>query len=259
MPLKFKYKAKEEIPAEHLSFYVERDGVFVLDAEGAVEKSRVDEFRNNNVELKKQLDELLKKYEGVDPEEARKLLEQKQKLEEGQLLKEGDVEKLVIARVRAAVEPVEKRAAAAEQSAARIADRLAEIEINRAAIVAGTKLGLRPSAIPDLASRARTVFRMADGKAAAFDADGKTPLYAADGLTPLTLDEWVAKLVVEAPHLFESNSGGGASGGGSGGVVSSDNPWKRDSWNLTKQGKIFRQDPARARALAAAAGVKLNP
>ena len=26
MALKFKYKAKEEIPAEHLSFYVERDG-----------------------------------------------------------------------------------------------------------------------------------------------------------------------------------------------------------------------------------------
>jgi len=32
MALKFKYKAKEEIPAEHLNFYVERDGAFVLDA-----------------------------------------------------------------------------------------------------------------------------------------------------------------------------------------------------------------------------------
>jgi hypothetical protein len=106
MALKFKYKAKEEIPAEHLGFYVERDGAFVLDAEGAVEKSRVDEFRNNNVTLKKQLDELLKKYEGVDPDEARKLLEQKQKLEEGQLLKEGDVEKIVLARVKAAIDPI---------------------------------------------------------------------------------------------------------------------------------------------------------
>jgi hypothetical protein len=40
---------------------VERDGGFVLDAEGAVEKSKVDEFRNNNVTLKKQLVELLGK------------------------------------------------------------------------------------------------------------------------------------------------------------------------------------------------------
>jgi hypothetical protein len=62
MALKFKYKSKEEIPAEHTHLYVSSpDGSgFVLDAEGAVEKSRVDEFRNNNVTLKKQLDELLK-------------------------------------------------------------------------------------------------------------------------------------------------------------------------------------------------------
>ena len=31
MPLKFKYGAKEQIPAEHVSLYVERDGAFVLD------------------------------------------------------------------------------------------------------------------------------------------------------------------------------------------------------------------------------------
>jgi hypothetical protein len=34
MPLKFKYQKKEEIPAEHLSFYAERDGGWQLDADG---------------------------------------------------------------------------------------------------------------------------------------------------------------------------------------------------------------------------------
>jgi hypothetical protein len=258
MALKFKYKSKEEIPVEHLTFYVEREGAFVLDAEGAVEKSRVDEFRNNNVTLKKQLDELLKKYEGLDPDEARKLLEQKQKLEEGQLLKEGDVEKIVLARVKTAIEPIEKRAQAAEQSAAKVSERLADIEINRAAIVAATKMGLRPSAIPDLTLRARTVFRMVDGKSTAFDADGKTPLYGADGLTPLTLDEWVGKLVVEAPHLFEPNAGGGATGSNpgsaSGAGPSGKNPFKRGpEWNLTEQMKITKRDPKLAERLKAAA------
>lgn len=255
MALKFKYKSKEEVPAEHLSFYVERDGAFVLDAEGAVEKSRVDEFRNNNVALKKQLDETLKRFEGIDPDEARKLLEQKQKLEEGQLLKEGDVEKIVLARVKTAIEPIEKRAQAAEQSAVKLSERLAEIEINRAAIVAATKLGLRASAIPDLTLRARTVFRMVDGKAVAFDADGKTPLYGADGLTPLTLDEWAAKLVVEAAHLFEPNAGGGATGSSSGGTgYSGKNPFKRGAdWNLTEQMKITKRDPKLAERLKAAA------
>lgn len=47
MALKFKFKSKDEIPAEHAGLYVERDGAFVLDAEGAVEKAKLDEFRTN--------------------------------------------------------------------------------------------------------------------------------------------------------------------------------------------------------------------
>ena len=45
MALKFKLKSREEVPADLASFYVERDGAFLLDAEGAVEKSKLDEFR----------------------------------------------------------------------------------------------------------------------------------------------------------------------------------------------------------------------
>jgi hypothetical protein len=51
MAIKFKAKAKEEIPVELQSLYVERDGAFMLDVEGAVDKARVDEFRNSNVAL----------------------------------------------------------------------------------------------------------------------------------------------------------------------------------------------------------------
>ena len=58
MALKFKYKSRDEIPAEHAALYVERDGAFVLEAEGAVDKSRVDEFRAHNLALKKQLADL---------------------------------------------------------------------------------------------------------------------------------------------------------------------------------------------------------
>ena len=55
MPLKFKYPSKDLVPAEHSSLYVERDGAFVLDVEGAVAREKLDEFRNNNVALQKQL------------------------------------------------------------------------------------------------------------------------------------------------------------------------------------------------------------
>jgi hypothetical protein len=51
MPIKFRAKSKDEIPADLQSLYVERDGAFVLDVEGAVDKSRVDEVRAGNVAL----------------------------------------------------------------------------------------------------------------------------------------------------------------------------------------------------------------
>lgn len=36
------------------------------------------------------------------------------------------------------------------------------------------------------------------------------------------------------------------------------NPWKKDSYNLTEQGKLIKEDPEAAKELAAAAGVTLN-
>ena len=107
MALKFKFASKEQIPAEHAALYVERDGAFVLDAEGAVDKSRVDEFRTNNLALKKQLDDLAAKYEGIDPDAVKTLLADKARLEDEKLIKDGEVEKLVEKRTKGALsEPV---------------------------------------------------------------------------------------------------------------------------------------------------------
>ena len=38
MALKSKYQRKEEIPAEHLPFYAEREGAWQLDVEGPADK-----------------------------------------------------------------------------------------------------------------------------------------------------------------------------------------------------------------------------
>ncbi len=41
MSMKFRFKSKEEIPAEQQALYVERDGEWVLDVDGgAVEKAK---------------------------------------------------------------------------------------------------------------------------------------------------------------------------------------------------------------------------
>ena len=84
MALKFKCKSKDEIPAGLEAHYVERDGAWVLDAEGAADKAKVEEFRATNVTLMKERDELKKRFEGIDPDEVRRLSEEKQRLEEAQ-------------------------------------------------------------------------------------------------------------------------------------------------------------------------------
>ena len=81
MPLKYKYTGKGEIPAEHTALYVERDGAFYLDAEGVTEKAKADELRNHNIELRKQIEDRDARFAGVDPDEFRRLAEEKRKLE----------------------------------------------------------------------------------------------------------------------------------------------------------------------------------
>ena len=44
MSLRYKAKTKDEIPPEHQPLYVERDGVWILDVDGAVDKSDFAEF-----------------------------------------------------------------------------------------------------------------------------------------------------------------------------------------------------------------------
>ena len=255
MALKFKFKTKDEVPAESQSLYVERDGGWVLDVDGAVEKSKLDEFRANNITLSNQLAEQKKRFEGIDPDEVKKLAEEKRKLEEAQQLKGGEVEKVVEGRLKNAKTEWDKQfnAVTAERDA--LSSRLTAIQIDQGVITVATKKGLRPTAIPDITARARVVFRLLDGAPRAYEADGQTVRVGKDGITPMTLDEWVDQQVADAPHLFESNAGSGAAGNGSGGASSNrsvKNPFRKETWNLTEQMKLLKSDPQLAARLKAA-------
>jgi len=219
MAIKFRAKSKEEIPAELQGLYVERDGAWVLDVEGAVERSKVDEFRDANVALRRERDEIKRRFERSESEQV--------------------------------------QAVAAERDA--LNARLTAIQIDQGVTAAASKRGLRPTAIPDITARARSVFRLEKGVPTAFEADGQTVRVGKDGLTPLNLEEWVDLQVADAPHLFESNAGGGAAGDASGGGAgaragrSARNPFRKETWNLTEQMKLQKSDPQLAARLRAAA------
>lgn len=79
-----------------------------------------------------------------------------------------------------------------------------------------------------------------------FDKDGK----------PIGIDDVLKPMKEASPHLFKTQQGGGYVPAG-GDNPPATNPFAKDTWNMTEQGKLFRENPAQARQLAAAAGVKL--
>ena len=250
MPLKFKYATKQEIPAEHQAFYVERDGAWLLDADGVVSQTKLDEFRQNNITLTNQL----KKFEGIDPDAVRQLADDKRKLEEAQQLKAGEVDKVIEARLKTARAEWDKQHGVVVAERDALNGRLTAIQIDQAVVTEATKRGLRPTALTDITARARMTFKLVNGVPQAFEADGQTARMGKDGVSPMTLAEWVDALVSDAPHLFEANAGSGAagSGGGAAGNRSVKNPFRKESFNLTEQMKIEKSDPQLAARLKAA-------
>ena len=259
MSLQYKLKSKDEIPADLVNLYVERDGVFVLDAPGAVDKSHADELKKSNADLLKQLTEHQQRFAGINPDEVRKLNEEKRKLEEQQLLKSGEVERVVESRLKQATLTWEKQPGAATAERDALNARLVSIQIDQAVVSEATKRGLRATALPDITARARHTFRLVNGVPQAFESDGQTVRVGTDGITPLSLAEWIDLQVSEAPHLFESNvgsGGGGATspyGSGSAGSGPRQNPFRKGAeWNLTEQMRLLKTDPALAQRLQAA-------
>lgn len=80
-----------------------------------------------------------------------------------------------------------------------------------------------------------------------FDKDGK----------PLGVKELIEPMRSDNPLLFPKNGKEShyTPQGGSG--HSGKNPFEKDSFNLTEQGRMFRENPEQARAMAAAAGVQI--
>ncbi|CAK7079369.1 MAG: hypothetical protein ENTA_01405 [Enterocloster clostridioformis] len=73
---------------------------------------------------------------------------------------------------------------------------------------------------------------------------------------PVGVDDMVKPLKESFPHLFKAEPGADYKPAG-GGTPPAKNPFAKDSFNLTEQGKLLRENPAQAKALASAAGVTI--
>lgn len=86
----------------------------------------------------------------------------------------------------------------------------------------------------------------------------KSKLILGDDGKVTGLDEQLTALKKDKPFLFKDGKpkGKGYEPNGGGGPLDK-NPFAKETFNLTEQGKILRENPEQARALAAAAGITI--
>lgn len=88
----------------------------------------------------------------------------------------------------------------------------------------------------------------------------KTKLIVSDDGTVTGLDEQINPLKTSKPFLFkdvklQKNKNYEPAGGNGGNTV---NPFKKETFNMTEQGRLFKENPALAKSLAQEAGVSIG-
>lgn len=211
MGLKYQIAKLEDVPENVRSLYKQEGTVYVLDAEDVVPKTRLDEFRTNNIQLQQQLDKL----KDVDPVKYAELIKIQQQVEEGKLIQAGKLEEVVTLRVTNMKKDLETQLNGTKTELSQANAQLALLMIDNAVRQVAVQNGALPTALDDVVLRARTVYSMEKGQAVPKDDKGQV-IYGKDGQTPMTINDWLVNLKKSAPHLFAGSQGGGAGGGRNG-------------------------------------------
>jgi len=226
MPLPFQIDTLDSIPEPARGFYQkDSSGQYILDVQDNPLKPRIDKFRAENIAQRKQLEELggkLGEFQGLDPAKARAALEKLTQIEEKNLMDAGKFEELFVQRTEAMRQDYSGQITAkdaalkeAQESRATLTQQLSGMVVDQGIQGAIAEFAaVRAGAMADVIARARQTWKLnGEGKPEAFK-DGQK-IYGKDGANPLTMTEYAQRLVTEAPHLFESTTGGGAPGSSS--------------------------------------------
>lgn len=221
MPLKYMLESLDGVDESVAGLYEKTDNGFRLDVEGAVPREKLDEFRNNNIELNKKLEQ----FKGVDPTKYGDLLKLEENVKGKELMEAGKIDELVNSRTQSMRSEYEERINAQSTELQKANTQLESVLIDSAVRSKAMELGAESYAMEDILLRAKSSMKVVEGQAVPHK-DGK-PVYGKDGVHYMSLDEWISGLSKNAPHLFKARQGGGGNGrrpsglGGSGGNMSS--------------------------------------
>jgi len=206
--LKFKVN-KEEFDKleESVQAYYSADGEnYVMQIEGATSKDKLDEFRNTNVDLLKQV----KANEGINMDKYNAMLETERKVRDKELIASGDFDTLVKERTASMQSDFQAKIDNANNSVIGITDKYNQLvtktEIEGAAHKAFVSSKIRPEAQDAVMSQIRSTFSV-DENGAVVGKNGDAILTGADG--NLTISEFVSN---QPDFMRVPNQAGGGQG-----------------------------------------------
>lgn len=206
----------------------------------------------------KKVKETLSKFDGLNPEEVREKLDKFPELEALATGKVDDkkIDDLVETRIKSRLAPIErekgelvKKTQLLEGQIQEFTTREKRSKVNDAIRSAATKAKLLPEAIDDAILLGSQVLDL--------DENGEVRVREntsfTNGIDPAV---WLSEVQAKKPHWWAPSSGGGARG--SGGNNSGSNPFSHDGWNMTEQGKLYKENPTRAAEMAKSAGTSIG-
>jgi|SaaInlStandDraft_4_1057021.scaffolds.fasta_scaffold04018_3 hypothetical protein len=211
MTLKAKVDDINSIDESLRGLYVENNGQYVLEVDGLVDKSKLNEFRDNNVGLMKQISDLEAKVGSVDMDEYNDLKSKAKKLRDKKMIDAGKVDELVTERVTAMRAEYDTQVTELTTKNDVANRQLETLLIDNELRSASAKAGVTSEAVDDVLLRGRAAFKLVEGQAMPHDSTGSV-VYGKDGTTPMSVNDWVKNLSQSASHLFTSSQGSGSTG-----------------------------------------------
>ena len=245
------------------SLYTERNGKYELTGiEGVKTQADIDRLqtaltkeRNDHKTLK----DRVSLFGDRKPEDIIAALDRIPELEAAAKgnLDEGKLNEIVEGRIKSRLAPIERQAQTLQQQ---LSEANASLEMLRtkdslrivtdAVRGAASKLKVVDSAVEDVTLLAERLFTI--------DETGAVVTKDNVGVTPgISADVWLTDMQAKRPHWWGPSQGGGA-GGNRGGISGVTNPWSKDAWNLTEQGRIYKENSSKAEQLAKAAGTTIG-
>lgn len=254
----------EDVEEAFRPLYKEKNGKFEIEVEGMKTQGDVDRLqlaltkeRTDHKETKKKFDV----FGDKKPDEVLALLDRIPELEAAAAGKLDDtkISELADKRVLAKVGPLERKIKTLETQASEKDGKITEFtqrEVTRTIHDSiresvGKSQGFQGAALEDaLLFGERHLTLNDEGKVVTKDSVGVTP-----GVDSTV---WLSEMQARKPHWWGDTKGGGASGNKGGGGGAGPNPFARETWNLTEQGRILKESPSRAEGLAKSAGTTVG-